>query len=280
MSTTVSLIYAYWSNTPLGVTWCDLPWKLRDAGMSKRLHEAGHSVIETVLMVEDDYPDDIHNAFKLARDVAESLRIAREKGELPVVVCGSCAVAALGTVTGLGDGRETGIAWFDAHPDLNTPDTTLSGLLEGMALAISTGHAWQRMARDITGLEQPANLSNAALFGVRDIEPGERTLINAAGIPVTTRADEIVSHLSKARQTYVHLDMDVHDALSVRTNAFAVPDGPTATQVRDCLVSLDHVAAMAITGLDPAAEDGNEAANIAIDHVLAVAKGWSSPSVA
>lgn len=42
----VTLIYAYWPNQPFGVTWCDLPWALRDAGLPKRLHEAGHEVRE------------------------------------------------------------------------------------------------------------------------------------------------------------------------------------------------------------------------------------------
>ncbi len=271
----LTLIYAYWPNQPYGVTWCDLPWALRDGGMPKRLNDDGHEVRESVLMPEGDNAEELRAGFELAGQVAGEVRTAREQGELPVVLCGSCALASVGTIAGLGGGAHTGLAWFDAHPDLNTPETTASGLFEGMALASAAGLAWFNMARTHAGLEIPADLAKAALYGARDIEPAEQALIDMHAIAFADTAAEINAHLAGTTATYVHLDMDVHDGLEVRTNAFAVPDGPSVDAVRTVLTGLDNIAAIAITGLDPMAADTAKASRIAIEHVLAIANEMS-----
>jgi len=268
---TISLIYAYWPNQPGGVTWCDLPWAMRDAGLPKRLADAGHDILESVVMSEDLVPEDLSVGFDLAGQIAIDVAKARAEGELPVILCGSCAVAALGGVAGLGGGEDVGIAWFDAHPDLNTPETTSSGLLEGMALAIATGQAWRTLATTRAGLK-PARLESTALFGARSIDPAERELIERKKIPVAAGIDELNRRLAGTSVTYVHLDMDVHDALAVRANSFAVQKGPSVETVRTALATVDRIGALAVAGLDPTATDGKRAASIAIDHILAVAE--------
>lgn len=267
---TVSLIYAYWPNQPFGATWCDLPWALRDAGLPKRLADAGHEVLESVAMSEAAFPEEIRSGFELAGQIAVDVAKARAEGELPVILCGSCAIAALAGVAGLGGGEDVGIAWFDAHPDLNTPDTSASGLLEGMALAIATGLAWRSLATLCTGLA-PASLERTILFGARDIDPPEQHLIEHRQVPIATDATTVNARQDGTATTYVHLDMDVHDALAVRANSFAVANGPDAGTVRAALTSIERVGAIAVTGLDPAAPDARKAADIAIDHVIAIA---------
>ena len=269
----VTLIYAYWPNQPGGVTWCDLPWALRDKGLPKCLHAAGHEVVETILMAEEPTPEDMHAGLGLAAEISEAVAEAEAQGELAVVLAGSCAIAAIGAVAGLG--ADTAIAWFDAHPDLNTPETSTSGLLEGMALAAATGNAWRAMTATHAKLTNPARLANATLFGARDIEPAEQTLLDANAIPVTTNANDLVSRLAGESRAYAHLDMDVHDALTVRTNGFAVPGGPNVDVVRNALTAIPNLKCFGITGLDPASPDAAQAADIAIEHVLAVAAAQS-----
>ncbi|MBI1386001.1 MAG: arginase family protein [Rhizobiales bacterium] len=268
---TVALIYAYWPNQPFGVTWCDLPWAIRSAGLPERLTKAGHQVVESVLMVEDESPEELRAGFRLAGQIAEEVRKARAAGELPVILCGSCALAAVGGVAGLG--ADCGIVWLDAHPDMNTPETTTSALLEGMALAVATGTAWRAMAREHAGLE-PASLGRTVLVGARDIERAEAETLLSAGVPETKEAGVVLARLAGAQQVYVHLDMDVHDALAVRSNAFAVEDGPDVATVREILTAIDGLGALAVTGLDPQAEDAERALEIAIEHIAAVAAGW------
>ncbi len=266
----VTLIYAYWPNQPGGVTWCDLPWALRDKGLPKRLHEAGHEVVETILMAEEPIPEEMQAGLKLAREVSQAVAEAVAQDELAIVLAGSCAIAALGGVGGLGP--DAGIAWFDAHPDLNSPETSVSGLFEGMALAAVTGRAWRAMTAAHAGFAQPACLERATLFGVRDIDDAEQVLIDAHSMLRTTEPDALAARLADVASVYAHLDMDVHDALTVRANADAVPDGPDIETVRAGLVGLKNLTCLAITGLDPAAADAAKAADVAIEHVLAIAQ--------
>lgn len=266
----LTLIYAYWPNQPFEVTWCDLPWAVRDAGLPKRLSDDGHEVRESILMSEETHPEELRSGFMMAAQIADEIKTSLEQGELPVTLCGSCSMAAIANAAALG-GEDTGIAWFDAHPDLNTPETTTSGLFEGMALAAAAGLAWYGMAREHAKLAAPVSLEKAALYGARDIDDGERALMDMHGVPVAKTAADINARLNGAKSTYVHLDMDVHDELAVRTNMFAVPDGPSVEDVRSTLTSLDQISAMSITGLDPAAADVAKASRIAIEHVLAIA---------
>ncbi len=265
--TAVSLIYAYWPNQPGGVTWCDLPWALRDKGLPKRLDAAGHEVIETMLLAEEPTPEELLAGLHLAAEIADAVAEANAKGELPVVLAGSCALAAIGAVGGLGD--STRIAWFDAHPDLNTPETSTSGLFEGMALAAATGNAWRAMVARHAKLASPANLEQAVLFGARDIDPAEQAVIDGLGLLITTEPAALAARISGKGPLYAHLDIDVHDA--VGCNRFAAEGGPAPNVVSDALMRLDRIDCLAVTGLDPAVPDAAKAADIAIEHVLAVA---------
>ncbi|MEL6298024.1 MAG: arginase family protein [Pseudomonadota bacterium] len=269
----VTLIYAYWPNQPFGITWCDLPWAIRDAGLPKALSEAGHEVVESMLIASDEPPDDLLVGFKLASEVADEVRKARAAGELPVVLCGSCAVAAAGVIGGLG-GAGTGIAWFDAHADLNTPETSTSGLFEGMALSVATGGAWQALAHAHLSLE-PASLEAVALFGAREFDPPEQQLVAAHNMLVTTDEDRAARHLAGCDRVYAHVDMDVHSISEVRANAYADDQGPSVAEVRAALAQIDRIAALSITGLDPAVDASGGALRSAIGHVTAVAAGWT-----
>jgi arginase family enzyme len=142
-----------------------------------------------------------------------------------------------------------------------------------MALATATGQAWQTMSQDLAAIK-PFSLQCVALVGARDIDPGEKYILQANGIPVTVDANEIRVRLADCTQTYVHLDMDVHDALEVRVNRFAVPDGLSIEAVRNILVSVERLAVLAVTGLDPSVPDAKKALEVAIDHVCAVAEAW------
>jgi arginase len=272
---TVTLIYAYWPNQPQGISWCDLPWALRDAGLPAELTAAGHEVIETMLMSESAFPDELPSGFELAAEIADQVREAQAKGEFPVVLCGSCAVAAIGTVAGLG--ANTGVAWFDAHPDLMTPETTTSGLFEGMALACAGGAAWRSMCIEHAGLT-PVRWADVVLVGARDIEQPEADIIAQNAIPVIGRgeSDVIVDRLNASARTYVHLDMDVHDPSSVPARHFPVAGGLKAGDVRALLQAVPRLAALSVTGLDPSASDGKTAEQVAIAHIIAAAEVFAT----
>ena len=263
----IALVHVTWPEQISGRSWQAMPATFRAAGFAGRLAAAGHDVDETVL----EGKPTLKGAFVLAGEVAAAIQRARAAATLPVVVCGSCTIAAIGAVAALGP--EAGIVWMDAHPDLNTPETTRSGLFEGMALAAATGHCWRAMAAEHSGLRPPP-ASNVVLFGARDIDPPEADLMARSNIAIAGSGHAIVDHVANRPSVYVHLDMDVHDALRFRANAFAVPGGPSTEDVGSALTAVARnapVGALAFTGLEPGAADGATGIEIATAHALALA---------
>jgi arginase len=273
----VALIYASWPVTPYGATWYKLADCLRTGGLREALQAAGHEVEEHTASVTGPQAGELRGAFELAGDIARHSSEAHAGGALPVVICGSCAVAAVGAMAGFGEAAAS-ILWMDAHPDLNTPETSGSGMLDGMALAIALGKCWKLLAHDVAGLK-PEREQDVCLFGARDIDPGEKTLIEGERMAVTDMAADAAALLASAECLYIHLDMDVHDALQVRANSFAVPGGPSIDEVRATLTQVaaaPRAVALSITGLDPAAPDAALAIETAIAHIRTVCDSRSA----
>lgn len=270
----ISVIYGFWPNRPLGMNWCDLPWLLRDAGLAAKLLEAGHQVEEIVSVGHGLDAGDLTGGLRVAGEIGAHIRAATARGSLPVIICGSCCIAAIGAITGLG-GEGTRIAWLDAHPDLNTPDTSRSCLIEGMALAMATGLCWNAALAMVPGFV-PATPGNVMLFGAREIDPPEKALLARHGIPIAQSPNDVTNAIGSTGPVYIHLDMDVHDALTVRSNRFAAIGGPTQAEIRTVFETLPKDAVLSVTGLDPAAPDADTGAQIAIDHVIAFASARSS----
>lgn len=269
--TGVALIYATWPNVAGGGAWYKFAQAAREAGMTRRLEAAGFDVSEYVFNAEGPRAAELPGAFALSRRIGEQVAMSRACDLFPVVVCGSCAVAGLGVLTGLG-GAGTGVVWMDAHPDLNTPDTTLSGLFDGMALATPLGLCWRAMADGFTGL-QPLSSGSVCLYGARKIDPGEVELIAAEGIPIVHDGAGAVAALEACERVYLHLDMDVHDPTRLRANTFIAPGGPSVAALREDLRTIARelpLAAFTVAGVDPAVAETGPAIPCAIEHTIAV----------
>ena len=269
--TSVDLIYATWPNTPAGEQWYKFADAARAGGLTASLQQGGHDVREHVLASEGPGAADLQAAFQLSAGIAAKVRESVARGGFPILICGSCSVAALGMTAGLGNDG-TGILWMDTHPDLNTPETTISGLFEGMALSKVLGLCWRRMSHEITGL-RPLPARNACLYDCRDTDPAEREIIEREAIPVAHDSESAASALRHCARVYLHLDIDVHDAAYFRANGYAFPGGPSPEKVRRDLVGLMKelpVAALSLTSLDPDLPDAAKALACAAAHIKAV----------
>jgi arginase len=109
------------------------------------------------------------------------------------VLSGNCH-SCLGTLAGLqaeqalGHPRRTGIVWFDAHADFNTPDTTPSGFFDGTALSAATGGSWRTLTSTIPGF-RPVDEARVVLVGAGDIDPGVDDLLERSAIVTVTVED-------------------------------------------------------------------------------------------
>ena len=151
-----------------------------------------------------------------------------------------------GLVAGLqhsGPTREAiriGMLWLDAHPDLNTPETTRSGSLGGMPVAVATGRALHRLRLD-AGLDPPIADRYIVMGGVRLTDPLEQHLLDESFIEQLSVDDlraaspSVFAQLDRlSRLTdkiYVHIDMDVLDPKEVMGHGNKVPNGPSSEQL-------------------------------------------------
>jgi len=93
----------------------------------------------TTVRHEREPTAEVATAFELHGLVSNQVRRALGEGEFPLVLSGNCNIAAVGTLSG-GGSYDLGVVWFDAHGEFNTPETTTTGFIDGMGLAIAVGH--------------------------------------------------------------------------------------------------------------------------------------------
>ena len=235
------------------------PDRLLAAGLEQHLRTAGHTVsAERILLPADPPPAEVRAAFDLAALIGERVRDARAAGALPIVLAGNC-ISALGTLAGLADAQPA-VLWLDAHADFNTPETTRSGMLDGMALAAATGRCWAGLASAIPGF-RPVPAQNVCLIGTRDVDDAESDLLGDAHVAVV-HADHADVRLparldairTRAETAYLHIDLDVLDPDEGRVNQFAAPGGfllDQATSVLRAIRQRFRLGAVALTAYDP-----------------------------
>jgi arginase len=177
------------------------PSAIRVADLQARLEQLGHQVEDTgdmdVMIPETQqvgqgklrYKEPILVMCDALRGQVEQ---ALDRGRLPLVLGGDHSIA-IGSVAGstgfyARTGRTLGLIWFDAHGDANTPDTTPSGNIHGMSLAILLGLG----DPDLVGLGKHSpkiQPRNTVLIGIRDVDPGERETLKRVGVNVYTMRD-------------------------------------------------------------------------------------------
>jgi len=148
----------------------------------------------------------------------------------------------LGMLSGLkydsdGNARRVGLVFIDAHGDFNIPETTLSGMLGGMPVAVAAGHALHNV-RKTAGLIDPLPMSHIVWGGVRDLDPLEADRFTEYEAQQFSVQDvrELSANLRKQMDdladrvdvVYVHIDMDVLDPAEVPGHSLTVADGPSS----------------------------------------------------
>ena len=173
----------------------------------------------------------------------QNLALAAALPERPVVL-GGCCCSHVGAVEGLTTRHDRlAVVWFDAHGDLNTPESSPSGNQWGMPF---------RMLLD-SGTVHPAD---AVLVGARNLDPPEVEFIAASGL--RTGADEVEGALEGADAVYVAFDVDVLDPEDEIVSFMPEPGGPTVAEAASILrriATARPVVGIGFTGLGPAPEN-------------------------
>ena len=174
------------------------PSALRIAGLRERLERLGYRVTDTgnvsVTIPETADPGDprahyLREIAAVAEGLADRVTEAMRDGALPLVLGGDHSLS-IGTIAGASrwareNDAELGLLWFDAHADMNTPETTPSGNIHGMPLAASLGYGHPALT-EIAGFSPKVRWDKTVLIGARDVDRGERSLLREAGIRAFT----------------------------------------------------------------------------------------------
>ncbi|MFD1984978.1 arginase family protein [Mesorhizobium newzealandense] len=231
------------------------PDALISGGLVDALTMAGHDVaVEEIGRVGDAQEREIATGFAVCNAVAAEVRLARDSGRFPIVLAGNCLTSA-GAVAGEG---ADAIIWADQHGDLNTPETSIYGFLDGMALATVLGLCWRPMAAAIPGF-QPIDPSRCVLVNARDLDPTEKQLLKTLPIirtecPGVAQATERLK-AAGAKRAHMHLDLDVHNPEDLQANRYISSGGPSPEQLRDaaCAMALAvPVVGITVSAYDPA----------------------------
>jgi arginase len=271
------------------------PSALRIAGLGRQLRRMGYTVAREedvpAPAMETGTPEDIEARFKpqildVCTRLAERVVTILEDGDFPLILGGDHSIA-MGTFAGTAShyrnrGEQVGLIWFDAHGDMNIPGVSPSGNIHGMPLAHLLGKGDEDL-RNIQGFSPKVNPENVALIGIRDIDAGERKIINDSGIhaftmreidehgmaAVAQRALEIVNNGTAG--FHISFDVDGCDPTVMPGSGTLVPGG---VSFREAHLLMEYCAddgnllSMEIVELNPFLDEGNVSAERAMELLL------------
>lgn len=182
------------------------------------------------------------------RPLADRVSEAAEAGRRPVGVAGDCC-ATIPVMAGL---QRAGIhplfLWLDAHGDFNTWDTTPSGFLGGMPLAMMVGLGEQTMIENVR--MDPIPDGDVIMSDGRDLDPGEHELVEASRLRHFPDVLELLRCDLSGRPVYVHFDTDILDPSEAPAMGYPAPGGPPSCDLERVFRHLaDHcdIAALSIS---------------------------------
>ncbi len=271
------------------------PTAIRLAGLEEKLQLLGHRLEEDSPPIRPNHckriePENSRTKFLSAiKDVCLELheRVYQTacEGIFPIILGGDHSLA-MGSITGISryqieKNKILGVLWIDAHGDYNTPETTPSGNLHGMPLAIINGLGDERFL-PLCSPGQPTVLpQNTVLIGTRDLDPGERDLLRTQNVNVLTMmhldqhgvdhcVHRALAFLENCDFIHVSLDMDCLDPSVAPGVGTPVGGGLTlreAHYILERLAETGKVCSLDLVEVNPLLDIKNQSARIAVELV-------------
>lgn len=264
------------------------PRAFLDHGLIRLLEGRGHTVLEPVwieLPKAERTRDSVTNLGRIARRTAEALGAALQgEDSFALVLEGDCT-HAVGAIGGLAQAKgPTGVAWFDAHGDLNTMETTTSGFLGGLPYAVALGwdlDDWRLAA----GLEPPVRAEAAALIGASDLDAVEIEALERhpmaqvdarammqPGVTKRIRA-ALRPRAHEADAWYLHIDLDVGGPIECPgsyTPAHYWPPREHILEAARATIRTLPVRVASLAVYNPAADTDGRGARFGLDMAMAI----------
>jgi arginase len=270
------------------------PAAMRIARLNQRIAQLGYEVrdLGDMRIQRPTQPSTHERAKYLPEISAACVELATEVqtilhgGELPIILGGDHSIA-IGSVAGVAAtcrerNQPLGLIWFDAHADMNTPETSLSGNIHGMPLAALLGHGPQELTH-VAGFAPKLDPRYCAHIGGRDLDPAERLLIKQLGIRFFTMReidergmsacmDEAIKIAAQAPAGYhVTFDVDALDPGDAPGSGTVVRGGLT---YREAHLGMEKIAeaggmiSLEVVEINTALDSNNRTAELGVELIL------------
>jgi arginase len=235
---------------------------------------------ETITVEERSF--ELATTIPILRAISEKVEGAMVGNRFPILLAGGCS-STVGALSRIG-AESTGLIWFDAHGDFNTPESTPSGFVDGMALAMATGRCWRTLVHSIPGF-RPFPEKNVVLIGAHDLDPEERTSLERSEITwlrlesirkngVENALGGLLSRLPE--RVYLHVDLDVIDCEEARVNQYSAPGGMKVSELLHTIRFIGDnraIAGASVTAYDPSVDHDSKGLHAGVAVIKQVLAG-------
>jgi arginase len=270
------------------------PSAIRIAGIAERLRDLGHTVIDegniSIKTQEEQKVRDPHAKYlpEITRAVGVlSRKVERvlASGHFPLVLGGDHSIA-IGTIAGIASHarkrrQKVGVFWIDAHGDFNTPESSPSGNIHGMPLAVCVGLGPAPL-RAVGGEVRKVDPKHVALIGVRTLDREERKNIVTHGVNVFTMEEidrfglhEVMTKAIKRvakKVDYLHVSFDLDSVDPVYAPGVGTPvkgglDYREAHLIMEMLAESGKMSSLELVEVNPILDNRNQSAEFAVELV-------------
>lgn len=218
----------------------------------------------------------------MSRRVSGAVSTSTQAGNFPLVIGGDHSLS-IGSVRGAARGRKIGVIWLDAHGDFNTAETTPSGNIHGMSLAILAGLGDKSLVQLWDEPVPVIDPKKIAIVGARDLDEGEKVNLQDAGAMVMSMEQidryGMVTVLEKAIERvsrdvdgiYLSLDLDSLDPEHAPGVGTPVPAGLTQREAHlacEMIAETGKLIGMDLVEVNPILDVQNRTALLAVDFAL------------
>lgn len=271
------------------------PSAVRVADLNERLSELGVEVTDAgnisvrnpeMMQITDGAAKYLPEITEACQKLADEVEAALDSGSTPIILGGDHSIA-IGSVAGLSAfhrkrDQNVGVIWFDAHGDMNTPETSPSGNIHGMPFAAILGHGAKELTH-ISGFAPKVHPEDCVLIGARSVDPDEAVALKASGIRIITMRELDERGMSAvmdeamwlaSRRTagfHVTMDMDFVDPDFAPGVGTPVPGGPT---YRESHLAMEKIAdsgkmlSFELTEVNPVLDISNKTAELGVQLIL------------
>jgi arginase len=271
------------------------PSAVRVAGVNQRLATLGYDVTDggninvrnpEMILEETRHAKYLPEIAEACQALAAKVTAILQQGAMPIILGGDHSIA-IGSVSGLSafyrkQEKRVGVIWFDAHGDMNTPETSPSGNIHGMPFAAILGNGAEELTY-ISGFAPKVFPEDCVLIGARDVDPTEATIMRNSGVRIMTMrevdergmsacVDEAIAIASRNTAGFhVTMDMDFVDPDFAPGVGTPVPGGPT---YRESHLAMEKVAdsglmlSFELTEINPVLDNANKTAELGVQLIL------------